>query len=328
MSVTIKRGIGVLSVLVVALLVWIMSARAGLLTHNEARLRALYQLQDSKYLIVDGQQVHYVDRGRGPAIVLLHGSFGSLRMWNDWDAELSSQYRVIRFDRPRMGLSGPAALGRTDTEHELRIIAVLTSRLGVERFFLVGTSSAGVAAAAYAADHPQQVRGLLLANIAVGAFKPPTVQRPVIFRFLLAIDPLLKGWRSTEFWRQVLLANFHEPAQVTSELAREWADLNNRAQRMPAATFSMPPMAQFDRTIRDLERMTVPTLLLWSDHDHELPVETVGRRGLATVGSADKQLRVVSNCGHIMPLECGPESARAARAFFERIVAGSPMNES
>ncbi|MBK6598318.1 MAG: alpha/beta fold hydrolase [Proteobacteria bacterium] len=125
--------------------------------------------------------MHYVDRGHGPAIVLLHGSFGSLHMWNDWDRELGSHYRVIRFDRPRMGLSGASPAGRTDTEQELQIIDELTRHLGVERFFLVGTSSAGVAAAAYAADHPQQIRGLLLANVAVGAFKPATVQRPLLF---------------------------------------------------------------------------------------------------------------------------------------------------
>ncbi len=315
-----KRGIAILLIIVTVLAAVVLSARAGLLTPDDDSLRARYQLPDSKYLDVDGQPVHYVDRGQGPAIVLLHGSFGSLLNWNDWDAELARQFRVIRFDRPRMGLSGSASAGRTDTEHELRAIAALTSQLGVERFFLVGTSSAGIAAAAYAADHPQRVQGLILANIAVGAFKPPAGQRPAMFRLLLAVDPWLKGWRSPAFWRQVLVANFYQPAAVTPALAREWADLNNRAQRMPPATVTSTPMAQFDRTVRDLARITVPTLLLWSDHDHELPVETVGQRGLSTLGAADKQLQVVSDCGHMMPIECGTESARAARVFLERIV--------
>ncbi len=64
--------------------------------------------------------------------------------------------------------------------------------------------------------------------------------------------------------------NFHQPAKVTDELAQEWADLNNRAQRMK-----------------------VPTLLLWSDHDHELPLETMGRGGLERLGSEDKKLEVI-----------------------------------
>ena len=238
-----------------------------------------------------------------------------------WDTELASNFRVIRFDQPRQGLSGPAPPGRTNTEQELRIIAALMSHLDVERFFLVGTSSAGVAAAAYSADHPEQVRGLILANVAVGAFKPPAMQRPLVFRLLLAVDPWLKGWRPSAFWQQVLIANFFEPAKVRPEWAREWADLNNRAQRMPPPTFKSTPMAEFDRSTNDIARIIVPTLLLWSDHDHELPLETVARRGLALLGSADKQLKVVRQCGHMMPLECGTESARNALVFFERIVA-------
>lgn len=299
----------------------VLAARAGLLTPDDAVLRARYALADSRFVEVDGASVHYVDQGRGPAVVLVHGSFGSLRMWNDWTAQLTPRYRVIRFDRPRMGLSGPAPAGRTGTEQELRIIAALTERLGVERFFLVATSSAGASAAAYAADHPQQVSGLILANIAVGAFTPNDARRSRTLKFLRAIDPLFKGWRPPEFWRQVLLENFFDQSKVTPELAREWTDLNNRAQRMPPATSMANPMAAFDQTVDDLARMSVPTLLLWSDHDHELPLETTGRRGLELLGSADKQLQVVTGCGHMMPLECGAASAPRALAFFDRIVA-------
>jgi pimeloyl-ACP methyl ester carboxylesterase len=311
----------IVGLFIVAAAALLLSARAGLLTPDESTVRARYALADSRFVEIDGESVHFVDQGQGPAIVLVHGSFGSLRMWNDWAAQLTPHYRVIRFDRPRMGLSGPSPAGRTGTEQELRIIAALTNKLGVERFFLVATSSAGASAAAYAADHPEQVRGLILANIAVGAFTPNNVQRSRTLKFLLAIDPVFKGWRPQEFWRQVLLENFFDKSRVTPELAREWTDLNSRARRMRPASSMANPMAAFDQTVIDLERMSVPTLLLWSDHDHELPLETTGRRGLELLGSRDKELRVIANCGHMMPLECGATSAPRARAFFDRIVA-------
>ncbi len=242
-------------------------------------------------------------------------------MWNEWAALLSKRYRVIRFDRPRMGLSGPSQTGRTGSEQEIRIITALTNKLGVGRFFLVATSSAGVSGAGYAADHPQQVRGLILANIAVGAFTTNSAQRSGTLKLLRAIGPVFNGWRPQEFWRQVLLENFFDKTRVTPQLAREWTDLNNRAQRMPPAVGLSNPMAAFDQTVNDLARMTVPTLLLWSDHDHELPLESTGRRGLKLLGSMDKELQVVTNCGHMMPLECGAASAPFAVAFFDRIVA-------
>ena len=313
--------LGLVALLITAAAALVLSARAGLLTPDEAVVRARYVSADSRFTAIDGEIVHFVDQGQGPAIILVHGSFGNLRMWNDWAARLAPRYRVIRFDRPRMGLSGPSPAGRTGRDQELRIIAALAGQLGIERFFLVATSSAGASGAAYAADHPQQVRGLILANIAVGAFTTNNAQRAATMKLLRAIDPLFDGWRPQEFWRQVLLENFFDKSKVTPELAREWTDLNNRAQRMPPPTRPPTPMAEFDRSVADLARMSVPTLLLWSDHDHELPLETVGRRGLKLLGSSSKELQVVANCGHMLPLECGAASSPFALAFFDRIVA-------
>lgn len=316
-------GIGAL---LAAAIFFVLTARLGWLTPDDTVLRAQYGLPESQFVEVDGETVHFVDQGQGPAVLLVHGSFGSLRMWSAWTDALATRYRVIRFDRPRMGLSGPAPEGRTATEHELRIIEALTQRLGVTRFFLAATSSAGVSAAAYAADHPEQVQGLVLSNIAVGAFTMPTSSRPWVFQLLLRIDPWLGGWRPREFWRQVLLANFHHPDKVSTQLADEWAALNNRTQKMPPATFRGNPMAEFDRTVVDLRRMMVPTLLLWSEHDHELPLATVGRKGLEILAAADKSLVVVADCGHMMPLECGTESAPAAVAFFDRLIASQSVD--
>ena len=317
MNEKIRRlGIGAL-VLVAGVGAFVLAARAGWLTPGEMALRARYGLAESQFVTVDGQTVHFTDQGEGPAVVLVHGSYGSLRNWDEWVEALSPRYRVIRFDRPRMGLSGPAPTGRTGSEQELRIIDALTERLGVERFFIAVTSSAGVSGVAYAAGNPQRVRGLILSNIAVGPYTGRS-ERPATLRFLLWTDPWLNGWRSTEFWRQVLLINLENDGKVTEDLAREWSQLNNRTQRMPSPTFGNRDELT-ERTIEGLGRMSMPTLLLWSDNDHERPVEIVGRYGYELLGSADKSLEIVADCGHIMPLDCGSESARNALAFFDRL---------
>lgn len=197
------------------------------------------------------------------------------------------------------------------------MIDALTEKLGVERFFLAVTSSAGVSGTAYAANHPQRVRGLILSNIAVGSYTGRS-ERPATLRFLLWMDRSLNGWRSTEFWRQVLLINLENDGKVTDGLAREWSQLNNRAQRMPPPTFGNRGELT-EQTIEGLGRMSIPTLLLWSDNDHERPVEIVGRYGYELLGSADKSLEIVADCGHIMPPDFGSESARNGLTFFDRL---------
>ena len=300
----------------------VFAARAGWLTPDDAILRARYALPESRFVVISGEPIHVVEQGQGPAIVLLHGSYGSLRMWNDWASELAPRYRVIRFDRPPMGLSGPDPAGRYDTEREMQILAELIRSQGGERVFLVATSSAGVVGAAYAAANPEQLLGLVLANVAVGAIATGGDHRSARLKLLLRLDPWLGGWRPAAFWQEVMHANFFRPEKVTPQLAREWSDLNNRAQRMPRATGGASPATEFERTPRDLAEIRTPTLLLWSQHDHELPVETVGARGLELLAASDKSLVVVPDCGHMMPLECGVSSARLAGAFFDRIAAG------
>lgn len=317
----LKRLALLLSLVLLAAGVFLLAARSGWLTADDAQLRARYGVPGSQFTDIDGQSIHFVDEGRGEPIVLIHGSFGSLRMWNDWARTLSAHYRVIRFDRPPMGLSGVEPHGHYDVDREMRVIEGLTAKLGVPRFFLAATSSAGMSGAAYAAAHPEQIRGLLLSNIAVGPPKPGSNHFGPGFRLLLKIDPWLKGWHPEYFWRQVFLANFHDPDKITPALVTEWTELNNRAQRMPPAPDSRKPFLELARTPVDLPKITVPTLFLWSQNDPEVTLEDAGRKGLALSGATDKQLVVVPNCGHMMPLECSAESVVAAQAFFDRLVA-------
>jgi pimeloyl-ACP methyl ester carboxylesterase len=55
-------------------------------------------------------QVHVRDEGPrdDPApIVLLHGTGASLHTWEGWTRQLAHKRRVIRFDLPGFGLTGP-----------------------------------------------------------------------------------------------------------------------------------------------------------------------------------------------------------------------------
>ena len=122
----VKTTVVVLTVLGGAALTTVWAARQGLLTADDAELRARYALPQSRFVTLDGQQIHYVDEGRGRVVLLLQGSDGSLRMWEDWARILRTDYRVIRFDRPPMGLSSPVA--SSPVPPRLRVIQALRLR--------------------------------------------------------------------------------------------------------------------------------------------------------------------------------------------------------
>ncbi|PNU06840.1 alpha/beta fold hydrolase [Novosphingobium guangzhouense] len=290
---------------------------------SDAHLRERYALPASHFETIAGEPLHYVDEGRGPAILLLHGSYANLRQWDGWAAKLKRHYRVIRFDQSPLGLSGPNPRNDYELDQRIAVIDGLMDKLGVRRFVIVGTSSAGVQTAAYAAARPERVSGAILSNIAAGPLKIDYAAMPQALKDAVAQDAKHPGWHEPEFWRQIMLANMLDAKAVTPELVAQWTDLNNRAMRDPATTAGAMKAATgslaFSRTPQDLRAITVPTLLLWSSNDHEVPVEKDGHQALEMLGATDKKLEIVAQCGHMMPMDCPARSVEAAMPFLKRV---------
>jgi pimeloyl-ACP methyl ester carboxylesterase len=317
LSRTLRIAGRLLAIAVLGFGLFVIAARGGWLRPDDTVLRERYGLSRSQYISVDEQQLHLVDEGQGPVIVLVHGSYGSLRMWRDWAEALKGRYRVIRFDRPGMGLSGANPDARYDGDAEAELIGKLADQLKLERFSLVGTSSAGEGVAHYAARHPERIDALILSNIAAGPLTPHPQPRPWWFKATLMVDPWFKGWHSQSLWRGVLEGNFADKSQVTPQLVREWTELNNRTQGWPRKPW--PLGKPFAGTPADLAAIKSPVLLLWSDSDPETPVDDDGNRALALLPSTDKSLVTIPKCGHMMPIECGKQSGAQAAAFLDRV---------
>lgn len=102
------------------------------------------------------------DRGRGPAVVLIHGHPFDRRMWVPQLASLADGLRVIAPDLPGYGGSPP--LGTTTTMGELAgAVAELLDELRVQRAVVVGLSMGGLVAMELGLGHPERVAGLVLA---------------------------------------------------------------------------------------------------------------------------------------------------------------------
>jgi pimeloyl-ACP methyl ester carboxylesterase len=103
------------------------------------------------FVTVDGHRIHYVVKGSGPDLVLIHGASGSLR---DFDFSLidrlATDYRVIAFDRPGLGHSDPLANpGLAAQAHVLKSAA---AALGAPNPVVLGQSYGGAVALSWALD--------------------------------------------------------------------------------------------------------------------------------------------------------------------------------
>ena len=91
-----------------------------------------------------GGTLTYDEYGRGPAIVLVHGSPGTARAWQRVAERLAARFRVIAPNLPGYGGSS-AGSERGDSSHAAAAVGALTAALGAPRV-LVGYSYGGVVA--------------------------------------------------------------------------------------------------------------------------------------------------------------------------------------
>ena len=114
-----------------------------------------------EFVAVEGHQVHYIDQGSGPAVILIHGASGNLRDWTfSMVGRLAERYRVLAFDRAGHGYSDRPADGY-DPAVQGRLIAKAARKLGVEQAILVGHSFGCAPALAIALDDPDLAAGLV-----------------------------------------------------------------------------------------------------------------------------------------------------------------------
>lgn len=116
-----------------------------------------------QFITVRGLDLHYVETGGGPPVVLLHGANGNLRDFTfSLVDRLKDDFRVIAFDRPGLGYSDRPAQDGSDPAVQARILADATTALGVERALIVGHSYGGAVATAWCLERPDQVAGAVI----------------------------------------------------------------------------------------------------------------------------------------------------------------------
>jgi pimeloyl-ACP methyl ester carboxylesterase len=232
----------------------------------------------SDFIEVKGQVVHLRDEGprEDPLpIVLIHGTSSSLHTWEGWVKALRGQHRVITFDLPGFGLTGPFA-GQYDPDDYrgdtyARFVLDLLDTLKIERAVLGGNSLGGEVAWRTAALAPARVARLVLVDAGGPAFTPQSVP----LGFVLARTPVLGRIGEWLLPRSLVAESvtnvYGDPAKVTSELVDRYFELtlregNRRAlgQRLR----QMVPGADVER----LNALTQPTLVLWGGRDKLIPL--------------------------------------------------------
>jgi pimeloyl-ACP methyl ester carboxylesterase len=248
-------------------------------------------------------QVHLRDEGPRDdpmPIVLLHGTSASLHTWEGWSEVLKNQRRVIRFDMPGFGLTGPDLQNDYSIAAYVRFVGAVMDILGVKSFVLAGNSLGGQVAWATAVAMPQRVSKLILVDAA--GYPLESISVPV--GFWIASTPGLRSVMEYVLPRGLVQASvrnvYGNPAVVTPALVDRYYELTLRAGNRPALARRLEQKLSGD--VAQIKTISIPTLILWGSKDRLIPPSNAKRFEADIVGS---QLVVFEGLGHV-PHEEGP----------------------
>ncbi len=295
------------------------------------------QPPQGKFITIGGVRLHYIERGRGPVIVLLHGNGVMAQdfIQSGIFDELAENRRVIAFDRPGFGFSDRPRSRIWGPDAQARLLRAALLKLDVKRAVVVGHSWGTLVALAMALRDQAATAGLVL----VSGYYFPSVRSDAAFGSWPAvpligdimrytISPLLGRLMAPLVYRKMFA-----PSPVPPRFAREFPlELAVRPSQIRASAAETALMIPGAAALIDRYReLTIPVAIMGGMG--ERIVDTESQSGRLHAELPQSTLHRVPEAGHmlhhIVPDEVVAviqETARAAQASDTRAATAGSRN--
>jgi pimeloyl-ACP methyl ester carboxylesterase len=245
---------------------------------------------EGRFVKVGDVNAHYIRKGKGEPLLLIHGIFSSVFVWHKNIDELSRYFDVIAVDLKGYGYSDKPADGRYSKEDIRQFMIDFMDAINVEKAILAGHSWGGGIAMDLALTCPQRVEKLVLID-SIGYtlkhnFLSWLLKLPGMGKFLLALCD-----KDTLEW--ILKKGvFFDPSLVTTEEIEGWI----RPYYVKGAVQAALELRNFDFVIGEqIKDISCPAMIIWGQDDKCLPVKFAERFKQDIKRSA---LNIIPDCGH------------------------------
>jgi pimeloyl-ACP methyl ester carboxylesterase len=278
-------------------------------------------IRQRAFLKVNGARLHYIERGAGPVIVLLHGN-GS--MIQDFESSglidlLAMDYRVIAFDRPGFGHSKRQRGVVWTPGAQADLFKFALAQVGVFNAIVVGHSWGASVAVAMATKYPTLTRGLVLAS----GYYYPTFRADAIASVLpslplvgdilsYTLSPLL----SRMTW-PIMMAKIFGPRSVPEKFGSFPKEMALRPSQIRASAVESALMIPDAFMLRSqYAHLKSPVVIIAGDEDELIDTETQSARLHSDVSHSSFH-RIVGN-GHMIQQTATDQVLLAIREVANR----------
>ena len=275
---------------------------------------------------LNGVQIHYTVRGKGPLLIAHSGGPGAdARDWDDF-AKIDDFVTIIAIHPRGSGLSGPAAGDAYLLPDYASDMDALCRYLGLEKPMLMGWSHGGMVALEYAIRYPDSLSKLILFDTSAyfGEFLSDVEASVQAFKnepwFEDSLDALKKEWAGEyqtdedmgRLWqreKKFYFKKFDARAQAYAERTKD-----TLIKIAPLRVFNEKEAPSFDLRPQ-LEKINVPTLIIVGRHDFITNVE-MAKEMVARIPNA--QMEVFEESGHDGFVEEPEKFYRVVKEFVEK----------
>lgn len=289
-------------------------AAAALANYLIARRSERRHPPAGRFVEIDGAQLHYIERGAGPPVVLLHGNGATVEDFaiSGMLDLVARNHRVIALDRPGFGHSERPRSTIWTPQAQARLIHKALRCLGVDRPVLVGHSWGTLVALAFALDYPADTAALVLLSgyyvprarlDAALAIWPAIPLLGDVLRYTIAP---LAAWLLCPIFVRKLFA----PSPVSAAFQERFpTGLALRPSQIRASAADTALMYPGAVPLQRLGRLTMPVIIVAGSDDRLISTETQSGRLHRRVPGSD--LQRIEGVGHMVHHDA-PEQVAAA----------------
>jgi 2-hydroxy-6-oxo-6-(2'-carboxyphenyl)-hexa-2,4-dienoate hydrolase len=272
--------------------------------------------EDAKYIEVNGIRTRYFEKGKGDALLLVHGGqAGATSNAQNWEQNfdyLVRYFHVYALDRLGQGYTDNP---KTEEDYEKYYTRVVDHVYGflkavdIKKVHLIGHSQGGWPVTRLALDHPEMVKSLVIVDSGTTAPSDPLNRGMPFFLYTtFYVDPPEGTTRESirrgmELWSYSMNNITREKVQRAFKLSHLPKMIEARKQMKKHRINPAHPTYQTlkNKTLEEIKegKLKVPTLVIWGHNDPSTTFE-VGIELFKNIssGTLDSQLHIFNNCGH------------------------------
>lgn len=272
--------------------------------------------EDAKYVDVNGIRTRYFEKGKGDALLLIHGgqagdtSRGAQNWQQNFDY-LSKYFHVYAIDRLGQGYTDNPKTNKDYEEYYTQVVDHVygfMQAVGIKKVHLAGQSQGGWPITRIALDHPEMVKSLVCMDCGMVPPGPSNFTLPFFMYIMFYVDPPEGPTpesirRGMELWSYSMNNITDEKVKKALAISRLPKRSEAREQMIKHNMSPAHPSFQILRkkALDEIKegKLKVPTLVLWGYNDPAMYYQGgIELFKLVSSGNPESQLHMFNNCGH------------------------------